>query len=134
MSTGWDKLELKDISILVPPGTKVDQDDEWKTLFTWDGLALGATILEVEIAGVLGTVRPTDIQSRWLRAGNDDTKRQTHTIGTIKAWADVSTYLEYINDTDQPIAYQLWAKGASITVVKIVAKSLNPKAHVKAAL
>lgn len=130
MSDGWDiRNDLENVAIDVGPGTKVDQESEWVTLFAWQNLAVGPTILDVELAGVLPVTRPTDIQSRWVRPGGNRTKRHSHPVGTLKAWASVTTYLEYVSDGDLPLQFQLWAKG-TLTIVKIIPKSLNPAAYI----
>ena len=117
----------KDIAVVVTAGTKVSVDSEWVELLRWNDLPPGPTILEVEVSAELGTVRPSDIQTRWRRPNHDTTKRQTHPIGSIKSWSTVSSGLEYLTpDTDLPLIFEAWCKGADITVVKVVAKSYNP--------
>ena len=130
MTAGWTQDVLKDISIAIPPGSTVDQDSEWTTLYSWTGLPLGPTVFEAEVAGVLPNPRPSDIQARLLRPGGDVTKRQSLTVGPIKAWGAVVTFIEYINDGDQPFRFQLWAKGSGLTVVKVIPKSLNVAAFI----
>lgn len=132
MSDGWEiRTDLENVAIDVPPGTKVDQESEWVPLFRWQDLATGPTILEVEFSAVLPQPRPTDIQSRWVRAGGNKTKRHVHPVGTIKAWSAVETYLEYVTATDLPMEFQLWQKGtAALTIVKIVPKAFNPAAYI----
>lgn len=136
VADGWEvRTDLEDVAIIVGPGTRVDVEEEWVTLFSWDGLAFGKTILEVEIAGVLPSTKPTNIQTRWKRPNNNKTKRKTHTVGTIKAWADVVTYIEDVSSTDLPLKYQIWQKGTMpLTIVKIVPKAFNPKAFIAADL
>lgn len=127
---GWTIDVLKDISIVIPPGTTVDQDGEWVTLYSWDSLPDGPTILEVEIAAELGKTRPTNIQTRLLRPGGDPTKRHTHPVGTIKSFASVLSYLEFVSEADLPIKVQVWQKAGQMTVVKVVAKALTPAAYI----
>lgn len=130
MADGWvRRLDLQTVAIKVPPGTKVNVVSEWTTLFTWNEIALGPTILEVEIAAKLPKPRPTDIQTRWVRSSaSADTKRKTHSIGSVESWADVMTYLEFISADDLPISFQMWQKGTlELTVVKIIPKYLNPR-------
>ena len=127
---GWTIDVIKDISIPVPPGTTIDQDGQWVTLYAWNSLPDGPTVLEVEIAAELGKTRPSDIQTRLLRPGGDPTKRHTHPIGTIKSWAAVLTYLEFISPPDLPIKVQVWQKNGAMSVVKIIAKAFNPAAYI----
>lgn len=128
--SGYTVKDLKNLQVVIPVGTTVDQDDEWVPLFSWSGLPEGPTDFEVEIAGELGSTRPTNIQTRWRRPGDDTTKRKSHSIGTIKAWADVTKYLERISPDDQPFVFEIWQKGGSLTIVKIVAKAFNPLAYI----
>ena len=123
--SGYIVSVAKDLAIRVNPSENVDAG--WVTVFEWDALESGPTILEFELAVKYPNPRPTDVQSRLLRPGNDPTKRDTHAVGTVQSGVLVATYLEFINDGDLPLAFQLWCRGNSLTVVKVIAKALNPR-------
>lgn len=134
MSSGYDIDVIKDVSIEVPPGTTIDIDSQWVRLYRWTALPEGPSIIEAEISAILPNPRPTDIQTRLLRNPNtapDPTKRRTHSVGSIKAWADVTTYLEFIREEDLPIDLQMWQKGtAALQVVKVIPKVYTPTFYV----
>lgn len=129
---GWEVGELTS-PITVPAGTKVSIDGQWVPIWTWEqgSLPEGRAILEAELAAKLGNPRPTDLQTRWLRASADGpTKRRTHAVGTIESWADVCTYLELVTNDDLPMTLLMWQKGgAPISVVKVIPKAFTPMAE-----
>lgn len=135
MSDGWDIVNLGDkVAIPVPPGTKINVEDEWVSVFTWPkgSLAEGPTILEFELAWKTQKPRPSDIQARLSRNSADGiTKRQTIPVSVIESGAYVFLGLEFITPDDLPIALQLWQKGSEpLVVVKCIAKAHNPTAYI----
>lgn len=124
---GYEVVVQKSLAIKVNPSENLE--DGWVTIFTWEpgDLPPEPSVLEIEIAAKLGKPRPTDIVSNWVRAGVDGvTKRKTLAVGTIESWAEVATYLERLTNDDLPMSYQLWCKGNSMTVVKVIPKALSP--------
>lgn len=124
---GYEVVVQKSLAIKVNPSENLE--DGWVTIFTWEpgDLPPEPSVLEIEIAAKLAKPRPTDIVSNWVRAGVDGvTKRKTLAVGTIESWAEVATYLERLTNDDLPMSYQLWCKGNSMTVVKVIPKALSP--------
>lgn len=145
MSFGWVNIDNKDTLGSSVPNAGLTPDisveSQWITLFKFDKgeLAEGKTIFEVELYSALPattTDRPKDIQTRWLRSGQNPvnpTKRHTHTVGSIKSWASTAGGgLEDVTDVDDlPLEFQLWHNGKTTLKVFWIAKLFNPTAYLK---
>jgi hypothetical protein len=110
VTTGFEPIVLKDLAIAVAKGDDPQNDNQWSDVYRFPkgSLPVGPIVLELEIAGVHPSLRPKDLLSRLVRVGGDETKRKAHPVGSVKRWSDVVTYVEYINETDLPMTFQMW--------------------------
>lgn len=126
MTKGWYTSVDKGQPVSCPSG-------EWTTIERIEPGALseGPSAISAEMYGTLPATKPKDIRTQWVRHGTDVTKRQGHVVGTLKAWASVTTVLESISEADLPMELQFYQNGGSaMSVTSDIVKVLAPAAYV----
>jgi hypothetical protein len=120
MTTGFEPIVLKDLAIAVAKGDDPQNDNQWSDVYRFvkGSLPVGPIVLELEIAGVHPQLRPKDLLSRFVRPGQDETKRKSHPVGSLKRWSDAIVYVEYINETDLPLDFTMWQNGGGVFIVE----------------
>lgn len=108
----------------------------WTVIARFDDVPDGPTFFHVQFYGTLPTIKPKNIETKWVRLHNpddalddDSTGHYNHVVGTQAGWEGKDTNLEFIGDGDLPMEF--WVKtDVDWPVNSVVKKYFNTTAYI----
>ena len=130
MAVGYYTESRKNLSISIPKNV-------WTPIHRVTDLAVGPTLLNVQIYGDLPGTKPKDIRLKWVRLNGpgtiDDDTTATHAtvVGTITNWSCSYMCIEYIKKDELPYELHIWQNASSpVIVTTIITKAINASAYI----
>lgn len=128
---GWVSESRKGINIPL-------KKDAWVPILRFDNVPFGPTIFHAQFYGTLPSIKPKDIETKWIRLNDvstpvddDPTGRVSHTVGSKLDWAGKDTNMEYVNEGDSPV--ELWIRHNATTtwsITTVIQKYLTVPAYI----